>query len=278
MSDILPPGQPGQPQGGRLSEEEGKLIARLLSDPTYFPIEFRAWIKSYLESSGLTLPASQIRGGGVGARTGLPAGIILAYPASALPPDCLICNGLAILRNDFHKLFDIIGVTWGAGDGTTTFNIPDLRDRALYGQGSIIGLAATDGVAAGSRGGPNHHHHISSVVDYQGDHSHGVSVSGGISTDTQGDHSHNAQGGSFAETTGGTYTVNSSSGSLRTLINNFHGNTQNAGSHSHGGSFSGSGGTDTGGGHQHNLNDDTDEGYGLTPSYAGVVYCITTGL
>lgn len=70
----------------------------------------------------------------------------------------LACDGVAYSRVDYKPLFDTIGTTWGAGDGVNTFNVPDLRDRALYGAGTAVGLGATDGVAYGSRGGPAHHH------------------------------------------------------------------------------------------------------------------------
>src|SRR5262245_56564258 len=162
---ALPPGELGQPQGSGLTEQEAKQVARLLSDPTYFPVEFRAWIKSFLESSGIVLPASQIKGGGTGNRTGLPAGLVVAVPIAALPPDCVACNGQAVVRTDFQRLFELLGTTWGAGDGTTTFNLPDFRDRALYGIGGRIGLAATDGVAFGSRGGPWHYHYFDLYTD-----------------------------------------------------------------------------------------------------------------
>jgi len=260
VSNILPPGQPGQPESGRLTEEEGKLVARLLSDPTYFPVEFRAWIKAYLESSGITLPASQIRGGGVGTRTSLPAGIIIAYPASSLPADCIVCDGLAVSRNDFHKLFDIIGVAWGAGDGTTTFNIPDLRDRSLYGQGSRISVAATDGVASGSRGGPDHQHSIATqTTSAAGAHSHGGSVGGG-------GHEHNYDGHGNVSIQQGT------AGSYATVADyiQYGKSTTGGGGHSHSIPSDGS--------HTHTFSGGTSGGFALNHgSYAGVIYVITTG-
>ena len=277
MSSIATSSQNGNvaaeaPSSERLSESEQKMVARLLSDPTYFPVEFRTWLKSWIEGSGIVLPASTIAGGGQGPRTGLPPGLILPVAAGNVPPDVLVCDGRALVRTDYFPLYQAIGVAWGAGDGTTTFNIPDLRDRALYGAGGIVGFAGTDGVAFGSRGGPNHHHDISQSTSSVGDHSHGWSGSvAGV-----GDHQHfSADAGTtpFALASGTTIVVNSSSGTARYLVTNYQGGTSQAGAHSH--SVSGSVGN--AGAHGHTLSGPTNGGFGLVPSYAGVTYGITTG-
>lgn len=52
------------------------------------------------------------------------------------------CNGRALSRSTYAELFEVIGTTYGAGDGTTTFNIPDCRGRVLGGAGSSAGLTA----------------------------------------------------------------------------------------------------------------------------------------
>ena len=160
MSTLVTPAQPGpEQQDAPLTEQERKLLARLLSDPTYFPVEFRTWIRTYLEGSDIRLPSSAIVGGNA-PKVQLPAGTILPFAGGTIPSNCLLCNGQAVLRADYELLFDAIGTTWGVGNGTSTFNVPDLRDRALYGAGSVVGLAATDGRAAGSRGGPIHKHNF----------------------------------------------------------------------------------------------------------------------
>jgi microcystin-dependent protein len=260
---------------GRLTESEAKLVAKLLSDPTYFPIEFRTWLKQFVEGSGIIITASQVQGGqGTNLATGLPPGLFVACAgSSALPVDCLVCDGSAKLRADYPLLFNAIGSTWGAGDGSTTFNIPDLRDRSLYGAGGAVGLGQTDGVAFGSRGGPAHHHDINQSTNNQGSHTHSVSGS----TSGVGDHNHfSADAGTtpFALANGSTVVVNSSSGTSRYLVTNYQGGTSQAGAHSH--SFSGS--TDSQGSHNHNLSGPTSGGYGSDrASYAGVLYAITIG-
>lgn len=67
------------------------------------------------------------------AATGLPAGSIMAWGGATAPTNWLICNGNAISRSTYASLFSAIGVMYGAGDGSTTFNLPDLRGRVPVG-------------------------------------------------------------------------------------------------------------------------------------------------
>lgn len=68
---------------------------------------------------------------------GLPSaeitGVIKQYAGAAAPSSYLICDGSAISRVSFANLFNVIGTTYGIGDGATTFNIPDLRQRVPVG-------------------------------------------------------------------------------------------------------------------------------------------------
>jgi len=66
----------------------------------------------------------------------IKVGTIMAFPSSSIPNDWLICNGAEISRNTYKNLFDVIGTTYGAGNGTTTFNLPDLRGKFIRGLGS----------------------------------------------------------------------------------------------------------------------------------------------
>jgi microcystin-dependent protein len=269
LSSALPPGP--EQQDAPLSEQEKKLLARLLSDPTLYPVEFRTWLKNWLETGGLELPASSIIGGGSSKRVPLPAGIIIAYAGSTIAPNVYICDGRALSRTDEKLLFEAIGTTWGPGDGSTTFDIPDLRDRALYGIGTVVGLGATDGRLAGSRGGPNHYHDFGQTSNGGGNHNHGV----GGSTDSQGDHQHSAPSGGqgFASAVGGTAALGSG-GTSRYIVNDYFFGTGTTGAHSHGIS----GGTDDSGDHDHYVSGPTSGGYDQDkPSFAGVNYVITTG-
>lgn len=57
----------------------------------------------------------------------VPAGLVMFYCSSTLPTGYLKCNGAAVSRTAYANLFAAIGTTFGAGDGSTTFNVPDLR-------------------------------------------------------------------------------------------------------------------------------------------------------
>lgn len=62
-----------------------------------------------------------------------PTGAIIAFGGAAAPPGYVLCTGQAISRATFGALFAVIGTNYGPGDGTTTFNVPDLRGRTVYG-------------------------------------------------------------------------------------------------------------------------------------------------
>lgn len=57
----------------------------------------------------------------------VPSGTVLTLAGTAIPTGYLNCNGAAVSRSAFASLFAVIGTTYGAGDGSTTFNLPDLR-------------------------------------------------------------------------------------------------------------------------------------------------------
>lgn len=77
-----------------------------------------------------------------------PIGSIQMWGTSS-PPSTkwLICNGQAVSRTAYASLFARIGTTFGAGDSSTTFNVPNFTDRSPIGAGSTYNLAATAGAA-----------------------------------------------------------------------------------------------------------------------------------
>jgi len=69
----------------------------------------------------------------------IPIGTLAMYAGSAVPTYWLTCDGTAMLRADYPDLFDVIGTTWGAGNGSTTFNLPNLKDKMPMGVlGSVV--------------------------------------------------------------------------------------------------------------------------------------------
>lgn len=75
----------------------------------------------------------------------VPAGVIWPYAGSSAPDGWLLCQGQAVSRADYAALFAAIGTTYGAGDGATTFNVPDLRRRSPIGAGGNWALGAPVG-------------------------------------------------------------------------------------------------------------------------------------
>ena len=67
------------------------------------------------------------------ADTALPTGTLAPFAGSTAPTGFLLCQGQAVSRTTYAALFAAIGTTYGAGDGSTTFNLPDGRGRALIG-------------------------------------------------------------------------------------------------------------------------------------------------
>ena len=63
----------------------------------------------------------------------IPPGVILMYGAPTAPTGWLECDGSAVSRTTYSSLFAIVGTTFGVGDGSTTFNLPDLRGEFIRG-------------------------------------------------------------------------------------------------------------------------------------------------
>lgn len=74
---------------------------------------------------------------------GISAGIVLPYAGASAPPGYLLADGTAVSRATYATLFAAIGTTYGAGDGSTTFNLPDLRGRTVVGIGQGAGNGAS---------------------------------------------------------------------------------------------------------------------------------------
>lgn len=115
----------------------------------------------------------------------LPIGMITPYAGTSAPSGWLICDGSAISRTTYANLFTLVGTTYGSGDGSTTFNLPDLRNRIATGKGS-----ETEFNTLGKTGGAKTHtlssNEMPTHTHIQNAHSHGVSDPG---------HAHSFAGG-----------------------------------------------------------------------------------
>ena len=92
--------------------------------------------------------------------TSLPVGVIQAYAGSNIPSGWRFCDGSEISRLEYSELFSVIGETYGIGDGSTTFNLPDLRGRTLVGKddmGDIPANRVTNGNILGHSSGEEMH-------------------------------------------------------------------------------------------------------------------------
>jgi microcystin-dependent protein len=78
----------------------------------------------------------------------MPAGSIISFAGAAAPAGFLICDGSAVSRTTYADLFAVIATTYGVGNGTTTFNIPDLRGEFI--RGADAGKGSDPGRVLGS--------------------------------------------------------------------------------------------------------------------------------
>lgn len=148
----------------------------------------------------------------------VPTGSINMWALNSAPSGWLICSGGAVSRTTYAALFAIIGTTFGAGDGSTTFNLPDYRDRFPVGAGSTY--------SANSQGGSkdavvvNHTHSATTSITDPG-HSHPFNT--GIYSEASGNYGSFGSTGSIttgSSTTGITAsTTNSSTGVSGTNAN-----------------------------------------------------------
>ena len=76
---------------------------------------------------------------------GIPTGTIVPWSASSLATGFLECNGAAVSRTTYAALFAIVSTTYGVGDGSTTFNLPDLQNNVAVSKSNTKALASTGG-------------------------------------------------------------------------------------------------------------------------------------
>ena len=124
----------------------------------------------------------------------LPSGAIMPFAMQTPPTGWLEANGSAISRTTYAALFSALGTLYGIGDGTTTFNLPDLRGYFVRGWDNSRGVDPARAFGSTQAGAIVSHTHVASTSVSINDPSHSHSLPGFVLTNT---------GGSFALGSGG---------------------------------------------------------------------------
>ena len=135
----------------------------------------------------------------------IPVGAIIEYPSLTAPYGYLLCDGRAVSRTEYADLFAVIGTTHGAGDGSTTFNLPTRKGKVAVGQDS----SQTEFDTIGETGGSKTHTHkygLNYTSYYQDVILEGNSDAGILNFDSAGNKTPTGQGTIVKQT--GPYTVN----------------------------------------------------------------------
>lgn len=110
-------------------------------------------------AGNLDVVGSVSSGGGVV----MPTGAMLEYGGAAAPTGWLLCNGAAVSRTTYAALYAVLGDAYGAGDGSTTFNVPDRRDRFSIGPGTSGVRGAAGGSSTSTTSSNGSHNHTGST-------------------------------------------------------------------------------------------------------------------
>ncbi len=111
-----------------VTKETGRLDYDFMPTSTQWNFAETTNASTTFKSTGTTT----FDGGGI-IGGGMPAGIIQMYAATTSPTGWLLCDGSAVSMTTYARLFDVIGIDYGSGDGSTTFNMPDMRGRTAFG-------------------------------------------------------------------------------------------------------------------------------------------------
>lgn len=165
--------------------------------------------------------------------SGVPVGTVIDFAGTVAPTNYLLCYGQAVSRTDYADLFAIISTTYGSGNGSTTFNLPDCRGRVVAGKDDMGGVSANrltdqsggvDGDVLGDTGGSEAHTLTTAQIP---SHDHGGA------TGSAGSHTHTTTLGAVG--VGGSDNPSTARWNIRTST--YYGDlgvaTSSAGAHSH---------------------------------------------
>ena len=135
------------------------------------------------------IASGAIDGSKIAAGVALSAGMIMPYAGASSPTGWLLCYGQEVSRETYAELFTVISTTYGSGNGSTTFNVPDLRGRVVAGQDDMGGTSANrltaqtgglNGDTLGASGGSETH---TLTVAQMPSHTHDTDLTVRVSTD-----------------------------------------------------------------------------------------------
>jgi microcystin-dependent protein len=170
---------------------------------------------------------------------GIPVGSIIPFASGTIPSLWYMCFGQLVSRTTFATLFSVIGTTYGAGDGVTTFALPDLRGSTIFGLDNMGGSAANhltstyyaaSSTTLGTRGGAQSHtmtsgelvSHFHAAAMADPGHAHSYTLATGAYTA--------AGGGSSVAVDLSTSTTGSATTGVHITSSNGSGNTSSTGS------------------------------------------------
>jgi microcystin-dependent protein len=215
----------------------------------------------------------------------VPPGSVVMWASTkaSIPDGWLRCDGAAVSRDEYQALFEAIGTTFGAGDGSTTFNLPDARDRFVIGTGTSVSIAGTGGSFNHDHGGGTY------ATNSSGTHPHDAinnssGSAGSHSHSSAGSHSHSNGTLDTSADLNTTTLQGTGTGSLeKSLLTHTHavtGSTASGGSHGHGadGSHTHGGGSYVAGtaGSSHSHGSITGSSGTANPPYIGLNLIIKT--
>ena len=125
---------------------------QVLSTYRAIDVPHRTWVRTFNYIAGTTniiWGDWSEQGGG----SGTPPGVLAHTAAASAPAGWLACDGTAVSRTTYSALFDAIGTQHGAGNGSTTFNLPNIKGRTLVG----LDTAQTEFNTRGKNGGAKTH-------------------------------------------------------------------------------------------------------------------------
>jgi len=137
----------------------------------------------------------------------VPTGAVFCMAVASVPSGYLECNGAAVSRTTFATLFAVIGEQYGAGNGSSTFNLPDLRGEFIRGFDNGRGVDSGRSIATSQTADNQSHNHsinISGTANTK-------SLTGGIRKISEGFNANGSASGVFTKTQDGTNSITGSS-------------------------------------------------------------------